>query len=148
MQFNRECLCDVVQEIDSLLRLHYDELTRNKDRVRLDPIWSAYASLEHLGRFFIYTARDNDKLIGYAAFFVNSHLHYADLKVAINDVLFLHPDYRLGMTGIKLLKFCESEMKALKVDKLVWHCKLETNLIPILKRMGYDTEEVSMAKFL
>jgi len=146
--FGKELLCEAVHEADELLRLHYEELTLNKHRVKLDPIWDSYASLEAAGRFHIFTAREDGRLIGYSAFFVNRHLHYADLTTALNDVLFLHPDHRLGMTGIRLLKFCEAELKKLGAQKVCWHAKLNTSLIPILTRMGYATEEVSMAKFI
>ena len=148
ISYQREFLSQVVLEVDHLLNLHYQELTLNKDKVKLNPMWSAYQDLETLERFFVYTAREDGELVGYSAFFVNHHLHYAELKVAINDVLFLHPDHRKGTTGIKLLKFCEKSLKDLGVNKLCWHCKLDTSLIPILKRLGYGTEEVSMAKFL
>ena len=146
--YAKEFLCQVVNEVDELLALHYDELTRNKDRVKLSPMWKEYAALEMDGKFHVFTARDDGALVGYAAFFVTQHLHYADLTTAMNDVLFLHPDHRQGMTGIRLLKYCESELKKLGAQKLCWHAKLETSLIPILQRLGYATEEVSMARFI
>ena len=146
--YQREFLFEVVQEVDGLLRLHYDELTLNKDRVRLNPAWEEYAELERMNRFVVFTARDDAILIGYSAFFVQKHLHYADLSTAVNDVLFLHPAERQGLTGIRLLKFCESSLKAMGVHKLCWHAKLNTSLIPILHRMGYTTEEVSLAKLI
>lgn len=145
--FRRELLCEMVAEVDDLLQLHYEELCLNRDRIKLNPMWVEYAALEQMGRFVVYTARDDGKLVGYSAFFVQKHLHYADLTTAINDVLFVHPDAR-GTTGIRLIKFCESELKALGVHKLIWHAKMETALIPILHRLNYKTEELSLAKFL
>lgn len=146
--YSKELLCQVVNEVDALLALHYEELTLNKDRVKLAPMWKQYAALEMDGKFHVFTARDEGALVGYAAFFVNQHLHYAALTTAMNDVLFLHPDHRLGMTGIRLLKYCESELKKLGAQKLCWHAKLDTSLIPILQRLGYATEEVSLARFI
>jgi GNAT superfamily N-acetyltransferase len=146
--FGTERLHEVAGEADALLRLHYEELTLNKDRVKLDPMWQRYAELERLGVLHVYTARDGSELVGYAAFFVQPHLHYADLSAAINDVLFLHPDHRQGMTGIRFLKHCEAQLKTLGAHKIVWHAKLSTSLIPILGRLGYITEEVSLGKLL
>lgn len=148
ISFAKELLYEVVNEVDDLLKLHYDELTRNKDRVKLAPIWDDYAALERMGRFHIFTARDGSRLAGYSAFFVNQHLHYAELKTAMNDVLFLHPDQRQGATGIRLIKFCEVELQKLGAQKVCWHAKLDTPLIPILHRLQYQTEELSLAKFL
>ena len=148
IDLKKEMLCEVVGEVEELLSLHYQELTRNKDRVQLNPMWEEYAALEQLGRFHVFTARENTKLIGYSAFFVNRHLHYADLTTGINDVLYLHPEKRKGSIGLRLIKFSESELKKLGVQKVCWHCKLDTDLIPILNHMGYSTEEVLMAKFI
>lgn len=146
VEFQQELIYDVVEEIESLLELHYQELTLNKDKVKLKPIWSKYADLERADALVVYTAREGGKLIGYSVFFVNRHLHYEDLVHAQNDILYLHPDHRLGMTGIRLIKFSEQQLKALGVNKVTWHAKHNTSLIPILTRLGYRNEEVSMGK--
>jgi GNAT superfamily N-acetyltransferase len=146
IQYQQEPLCTVVPDVDSLLSMHYEELTLNKDKIKLQPVWSRYAALEQAGAFVCFTARDDEKLIGYSAFFVNAHLHYEQTIVASNDVLFLHPDYRQGMTGIKLIKFSESQLKSMNVNKITWHAKHNTALIPILERLGYKNEEVVMGK--
>jgi hypothetical protein len=49
---------------------------------------------------------------------------------------------------LRLIKFCEVELKKLGAQKVCWHAKLDTALIPILKRMGYQVEEISLAKFI
>lgn len=139
-------LCEVVPEASELLELHYQELTLNKDKIKLKPIWPRYMALEEAGMFAVFTARDDKKLVGYSAFFLNQHMHYEDTMVASNDVLFLHPDYRLGMTGIKLLKYSEKELQARGVNKVTWHAKLDTNLIPLLIRLGYKNEELVLGK--
>lgn len=145
--FARETLFDVVEEVDGLLRLHYEELTLNKDRIALDPMWGEYRALEAMGRFVLFTARDDGKLVGYSAFFVARHLHYAGLTLATNDVLYLHPDYRAGRTGVKLIRFCERELAAqLGEFKLIWHAKYSNHFARILEKMGYAREEVMMAR--
>jgi len=148
LTFQRETLFDIIEEVDSLLQLHYEELTLNKDRVKLDPQWNAYAELERLGRFVVFTARDGDMLVGYNAFFLQKHMHYAGFTVAQNDVLFLHPDYRLGMTGIRLLKTSEAGLKAAGAEKVTYHVKFVKDWRPILHRFGYSDEEVMCGKII
>ena len=101
-----------------------------------------------MGKFVIYTARDNGELVGYAAFFLMTHLHYRATTVAQNDVLFLRADKRQGMTGIKLIKFAESQLKIMGADKIGWHVKFSKDLRPILHRLGYRDEEVMCGKML
>ena len=146
--FQRESLCQVVDEIDTLLKLHYQELTLNKDKIKLNPRWNEYAMLESLGRISVYTARDAGKLVGYSAFFVHHHLHYSDTIVAINDVLFLHPDHRKGTTGVRLIRFCEQDLRLQDVQKIVWHAKVDTNLERLMPLLGYRVEDVMYGKML
>lgn len=145
--FQQESLYEIIDEVDELLQLHYLELTLNRDKIKLEPMWERYSALEFAGAFVVYTARSNGRLIGYSAFFLNNHLHYADLKTAINDVLFIHPEFRVGRTGIGMIRFSERELvKQLGSFKLVWHAKLSNELSSILERMGYSVEEVMLAK--
>jgi hypothetical protein len=148
MKYQKEFLCDVIAEVEPLLRLHYEELTLNKDRVKLDPDWDRYAQLEHAGAFHVLTARDDGHLIGYSAFFLAPHLHYRGLTVANNDVLYLHPERRMGPTGIRLIRFSEASMKTLGADKITWHAKYSNDLKQILVRLGYADEEAIMGKML
>ncbi len=146
MKFQREFICEVVGEVEPLLNQHYQELVQERDQIKIDPRWEDYAALERMGFFHVFTARADGKLVGYGAFFLNKHLHHASLTSAVNDVLFLHPDHRSGMTGIKLIRFCESELKAMGADKLCIHAKQESTLHLILERLGYTAEEITMSK--
>ena len=146
--YQREFLCDVIDEVQPLLDAHYQELTHHKDKIKLDPQWDQYTALELLNKFFIYTARDESELVGYAAFFLMTHMHYRATVVAQNDVLFLRADKRQGTTGIRLIDFAEAELKKLGADKIVWHIKFSKDLRPILHRRGYRDEEVMTAKML
>jgi GNAT superfamily N-acetyltransferase len=145
--YARETLFDVVEEVDGLLRLHYEELTLNRDRIALQPRWASYRALEAAGNFVLFTAREDGQLIGYSAFFIDQHMHYVGLTLATNDVLFLHPDYRTGRTGVRLIRFCEQELaKQLPEFKLVWHAKYSNYFAQILEKMDYAREEVMMAR--
>jgi hypothetical protein len=147
--FQRETLYDVIDEVGPLLEMHYQELTLNKDKIKLDPIWDRYVSLANSHLLEIYTARDEGKLVGYSAFFVQSHIHYSSTVVASNDVLFLHIDARKKPTvGIRLIKFCEQQLKDKGVHKITFHAKLTNELRTILNRMGYADEEIVVGKIL
>lgn len=146
--YARETLFDVVDEVDGLLRQHYDELTLHKDKIKLDPMWGEYRALESAGKFVLFTARDDGKLVGYSAFFVVPHMHYADTVMALNDVLYLHADYRKGRTGIKLIQYAESVLREFGVQKLTYHIKHSLDWSPILHHMGYSDEEKIVGKML
>lgn len=148
MHFQRETLYEVIEEVQPLLDAHYTELTRHKEIVKLAPKWDAYASLEQAGMFVIFTAREFSQLAGYNAFFIQGHMHYAELMVAQNDVFWLEPEYRKGTAALRFLRYCERALNEMGAKKIVYHCKASNNMAPILHRMGYQDEEVMTAKLL
>jgi GNAT superfamily N-acetyltransferase len=138
----------VVPDIKELIKLHYDEVALHKESIPLDPDWARYKVLEDNGMLFIATARDQSQLVGYSVFFVTRHMHYNSTLMASNDILYLHPDYRQGMSGIKLIKFSESELKKRNITKVLWHIKFQKDFRKILYRMGYVDEDAIVGKIL
>lgn len=132
-----------------LLQDHYQELALHKEVARLNPDWEEYQRLENAGRFKLVIARDDGgRLIGYAGFFLAFHLHYKELLVATNDVIFLAKEYREGGVGLELIRECERLLRTLGVQKAVWHAKKETALAGLLPRMGYEVEDILLSKVL
>lgn len=143
-----EKLKEVLPEIKELLQEHYEELTLNKGRIKLKPVWNQYFDMENTGKFFAIIARMDGVVVGYSGFILDRHLHYEDILVAANDVLFLKKEYRLGMTGIKLLKFSEKFMTDMGANKITWHIKHKNDFRNILYRMGYLDEDIIVGKML
>jgi GNAT superfamily N-acetyltransferase len=148
LTFHTERLWAVADDIEPLLQLHYDEIALHKEAIPLDPDWNRYACLDERGELAIYTARDDGNLVGYGVFFVHDHPHYASTLVAANDLLFLHPDYRRGGLGLRLIRYCEQQLKARGVVKLTWHIKFAHDWSAILHRQGYLDEEKIVGKIL
>jgi hypothetical protein len=138
----------LVEDIKPLLDEHYKEVALHKESIPLDPDWSRYKMLADKGLLFVVTARDDNKLVGYSVFFITQHMHYNSTKMASNDVLYLSPEYRKGMAGIRLIKISEIELKKLGVTKVLWHIKFHKDFRNILYRMGYLDEDAIVGKIL
>lgn len=138
----------LIGELKPLLELHYQELTLHKDHIKLDPDYEKYLQLAKSDMFVMITARDNGVLVGYSAWFITNHIHYRSSKMANNDVLFLHPDYRKGMTGVRLIRRSEEILKELGIIKIMWHIKFARDFRKILYRMGYEDEDAIVGKIL
>jgi len=108
---------------------------------RLSPRWDIYLKLEDAGLFRVYTARKGHKLIGYAIYNVMPNMHYIDVLHATQDALYLHPDYRGGSSGIKLIKYADERLARMGVDLVSHHVKVKNDFSPILKRLGYSQSE-------
>jgi len=136
------------EEGQELLEEHYQELTLHKEVVKLEVDWDGYQQLEDKGTLASIGLWEEDRLIGYSVFIVVNHIHYKGLKVGNNDVIFLTPGKRKGRLGIVLIKQSERLLKILGVHKVLFHCKYDTVIGPLLKKMGYGDEEYTVGKLL
>ena len=136
---------ELVIELTPLLEAHYTEISHFKD-IPLKADWEKYFILEDTGLLKVFIARYNKKIIGYVAYTIGINMHYSDVIQAIQDVLFVSPDNRGKMAGIKLLKESEKELKKLNVKLIVQHVKLAHDFSPMLKRLGYEDVEKLLIK--
>lgn len=131
-----------------LLAKHWDEVARDKELCVLLPDYQKYAALEKLGHLLTLVARVNGILVGYSVTIIDSHLHYADVIVGTNDVLFVHPDYRSSPLGLRLIKRTEEECEALGVNSYSWRAKEGTPLHRIFEAKRYYKHEINYTKRL
>ena len=152
--YQSEMLNDVAEEIMPLLEMHYQDLAAHKEFIKLAPDWPRYYQMEFMGKLAIFTARDAGKLIGYSVFFLDTLMHYEETRAALNDVLYLHPKYRVGLgaiTLIRLVKFSEVELKKIAGEekiRILFHIKKKHDFSPAMRRIGYDDEEIIVGKLL
>lgn len=155
IKFQQEYLREMAGELIPFLSLHYEELTQNKDRVKLSPRWDRYLQMEDSGNFVIFTARDGKRLVGYNAFFIDTHMHYEDLLVAANDVFYIAHEQRQGSTPLRFLRFTRDALRDIRDQrdhllplKVAYHFKAGNNFGAILDRLGYRHEEGVAAEIL
>ena len=141
MEFAIENLAKVRREIEPLLKQHYDEIALNKDIIKMNPDWQAYARLDAANALRIYTARRNDKLLGYFVVIVSKSLHYRDHLFANNDVIFLAKPARKGLTGVKLIKYAIDSLAAEGITKLHINTKAHQPFDAILERLNFEEIE-------
>lgn len=133
-----------------LFHEHRDELATNKELMVLNPDLQTYQDLYEadcllsIGIF----EENTDRLIGYSINFLTNNLHYSHLAVCQNDILYLDPEFRKGVMGIKLIRETERRAKAIGADLMLWHAKAETPLNDILPRMDYGVQDIVYSKAL
>lgn len=148
MEFKQEFLAAVYDEIQELLRLHWEEIALNKDIIKLNPDWEQYEEAEKAGALRGFTAREDGKLVGYFVVLVNRSLHYKDHLFANNDIIFLHPEHRKGLAGVKLIKFAVDCLRADGVSMLFINTKVHRPFGPVLERLGFNHIENVFSKRL
>jgi len=145
----RLCTLDEFKVVaEPLFEPHYDEIARNKQVMKLKPNWPLYEALNQTGWLFIYIAMQDDVCIGYSMNVMMHHLHYADLKIAQNDVLFVKKELRGGRLGLRLLKVTEDHARSEGCKLMLWHAKEDTTLAALLPRLKYGVQDIIFSKEL
>jgi hypothetical protein len=127
---------------------HRDELSTDKELMKVKPDVERYEELIEQGRVFSLALYRGDDLVGYSINFLTTSLHYSDVKFFQNDVLYLTPEERKGRAGLKLIKATEEIGKAVGAHMMLWHAKYDTNLEKILRRWEYKVQDIIFSKRL
>lgn len=136
------------EEIRPLIVDHWQEIALDKETVKLDPDWDEYDRLATAGQLHLLTARVNNELVGYYVGIVKPHLHYKNSLTAFNDVLYIKPEHRQGMVGIRLFKEIERTLKERGVQKTYMNTKAHHDFGVIMERLGYKKTETIYTKVI
>lgn len=136
------------KELEGLIDLHWEEIAGDKDVIKLDPDWPAYYACQNAGQLQFLVARADGIMVGYHVGFVRPHLHYRQSLSLITDIYYLHPNYRLGRTGIQLFKEVEKACKQRGIQKIFTGTKVKHDKSSILERLGYRLTETLYTKLV
>ncbi len=144
--FSTERITDaLLAEVKPLAQAHLDEVGCFPG-LPFNPDYDFYKLADKHGIIQVYTARLNDKLVGYSTFLVHKHPHYGASIQAMHDLLFLDPAYRSGSNGYNFLKFCDGELARLGVEVILFGVSARLDLSPLLRRLGYELVQQSFAR--
>lgn len=145
IKFAREQASDVVHEIKPLLEAHWREIAHFDD-IPLEPDWQFYMAAKTLR---VFTARDDGRLVGYGIFFISPNRHYLSSIQAVQDILFISPEYRGRTVGPRLIAFCDEQLMLEGAQAVYHHVKpAKLDFGPLLLRMGYEFTDAVYAKRL
>jgi len=127
-----------MDEMRPLWEFHYKEIALYDFPIA--PMLNVYQASEIGNVLRIFTARDEEKLVGYEFFFGHLHPHFSYL-FANQDALYLAPKMRRGFAGYKFLRFVDEELKTEKVKAIFRRVTARFNYGVLLERMGYEESE-------
>lgn len=139
----------LAQDIHQLAPLHWEALGLDKDKIKHDLDYEKYAKMAEMGMIFCVTVRDDDRLVGYAIFFVIIHMHYKSSGLmAMTDMYYLLPKYRKGGIGAKMFLESEKGLKARGVVRAHTSCKVHEDHSELLKALGWTNTDLTFSKYL
>ena len=130
------------REATELLKLHWHEIARDKELLWLNPDEEKYARLDQAGMLCLVTGRAGERLVGYFLWILTPHPHYKHVLVAQEDLHFLLPEYRQGLTGYRLLMRARTEAKARGAQVLAYREKIGHVHPALMERLGAKPTDI------
>ena len=146
--FQVEDYNEVIEELKPLFDQHWEEVAIHQDKIKLNPDYDQYQDLADKGILHIATARDDGKLIGYFISFVKAHPHYRDHLFAVNDILFLLPEYRHADAGCGLFMYAEEMLKERGCSVVMIHMKTHVPFDSLCQALEYENVERIYSKYI
>lgn len=148
IEFKKEFISEVRDEIEPMLEQHYLEVAMYQDHIKLNPDWQGYENMEDMDLMYIFTMRDDEKLVGYSVFFITPHLHYQDHEYAVNDIVYIDPEYRGTEHTPNFFMYCQDEMKDNGASVITYHMKVFKPFHTLMEILGYDHAEHLYMKYI
>lgn len=148
MKLQREYLRDCLEEMKPLFSKHWLEVAAYQDKIGLDPDYDRYLALERADAIRCYTIREEGRIIGYWVFFLTPHLHYKSDKFAINDIVYVEPEWRLPGVTPSAFVYVEDQLRAEGASVITYHMKVYKPFESMLKGLGYDHLEHQYGKYI
>lgn len=139
---------DRLDELKTLLPMHYKELALDQDKVPLDPQYGVYIAREHNGELIFATLRDAGALVGYFIGFIAPGLHYSTCLTCTMDILYVRKDKRAGRAGITLMRFVQTQLKRRGVQRWFVGSKLHLDIGALFKYMQFKPVETYYSMWL
>ena len=103
-----------------------------------DVDWQVYMTLEQAGRLRVVVGRNDGGLLKAAAVVVVApHPHYACICGSL-PLLFLHPDYRKGTEGMRLVRLAERAAEKTGAQLMMTHGGMHNGVYRLFEGMHYQ----------
>ena len=147
--FREERFADVIGEARPMIERHWEESARNRSRVPLNMDHARYAALDDRRQLLILTARNAEKLVGYAVYFVLPFgtMHSVGTPWAQSDVYWVDPWWRRPRVALRLFRGVELALAARGVRIMQTHA-ICASVVRLLEFLGHAQVETVLAKAL
>jgi len=133
-------LREALPRIFWLFQMHWDEIGDPPGKLDID--YENYLAAERAGALRVYVVQPDglDRAVGYAMFRVVPMQRHKGVLAAWQDLLFVHPDARVGSLGLDFVRYCDTMLKDDGVA-IVHHSVRGRDFSVLLRRLGYKPLE-------
>lgn len=137
-----------------LRQQHFNEVSSSKEDYEFNFNWPIWRDLSDAGLLYICGAFDKATLVGYVPLLKVPNLVHAHVRTCIIQSIYLAPDFRKGIAGLKLIRFAEKLAMALEAEELKVSISKNSKsrrgkpLSELFTNLGYKFKEVVYSKKL
>lgn len=135
----------VLAELHELHKMHWLETEKHRHGLPLDPNYGFMLQRDSDGSLLQFVVNHGGNIIGHLRMYVGTSLH-SGTKFADEDTLFILPEHRTGMLGIKLLRYAEQCLLSIGVREIRADSKLTNRADVLMRRMGYQPVATKFTK--
>lgn len=149
LTFQLEPVSACWDEVMGLAEQHWAGTKSYRRHEPFAPSLARYRSYNDAGIFQLVTARDAGRLVGYFGLYRSLSMH-SQLPMVTEDTFYLHPDYRVGRTALRFLKYIEALCAEWGVHEILFSCEAdnETGIKGLLSLLGYQPVIQQYSKIL
>jgi GNAT superfamily N-acetyltransferase len=139
LDYQVEKLSDkLIDEMSLMTELYMTDVAAPFHAFPADPDWLMYKTLEAAGRLRVIVGRnDRWQVKAFAVVVLGPHAHYACIQGTV-PLLFLHPDYRKGSEGIRLVRLLEKAAEEAGAQIIVTHGGMHNGVYRLFEGMHYQ----------
>ena len=152
--FARERMEDIVEEMKLLheahwheTEAHWHETEAHRHGLTLNPDYDIFIRYERAGRYVLFTLRNNGRLQGNCALYLDKSTHTQTL-LATEDTLYLLPEARKRRAATRFIEYCENALKLLGVKEINVSVKTVNKAGRFFSMLGYRHVENGLSKIL
>ena len=145
--FSVERMADIKEEMKPLHLAHWEETEAHRHGLPFSPDYETFIQYEGSGRYILFTARKDGKLVGNCAMYIDRSTHTKTL-IATEDTLYFLPEARRGAVAKRFIAYCEAALKSLCIREITVTVKTVNRAGLFFQRLGYKHVENGLTKVL
>ena len=141
MIIKRERLDVCLLDVDRLLLDYFERTNAQDGQPKLLMDWASMIKLESMGKVALFTARIENKLVGFALYVMYPHLHHGGNIWAMCDILAVDPDQRGKGVATNIVEHAERRFKQMGITQMMHSYRTIYGVTPLFEKLGFTCIE-------
>lgn len=157
MEYQEEFWDEFIEGVQEYLEEQFKEVGVHAEALTFDPDYELYKQGSLAGRCIFFTAKVDDKTVGYSVWWIGPHNYYRGHIIAISDLIYMDHEYRGkcmidgedSSVAAHFIRWCEEELYAKHgADMISIGMNVKKDFSRMLEQLGYEKTAIVCSKYL